>query len=267
MYRIKQMIDIIIITKNNYDELNYTLKSIFDCNALDMHVIIVDGSEKPDSKLQIKFNKSKKISYIVQKDKGIYSAYNIGLNHSSHEFITWINSGDLAICKNLNEAFLRLKNSQKDWIFSGIQWHDAEGQKIEIFHQGKITYKSYIYGLRWIPHPGAIFRRSFISKFNLKYSEKFGYAGDQEFMIKAWILSKPLIQKEASVSMLLGGVSMTSNWRSRFYFWQRIREERRELFLNNRYLDSFLIYPLKIIFNIDYRFSYFVKRRKKLGND
>lgn len=90
-------IDIIILCKNNPQELDYTLNSLKNCSHILVSIIIVDGSTDHGCK-HIAFSKDiPPILYIDSYSRGIqgiYPSMNLGLQHVSADWFIFLNSGD-----------------------------------------------------------------------------------------------------------------------------------------------------------------------------
>lgn len=91
-------ISIVVITKNNQDELNFTLNSLkLQTCKENIELILVNGGDR------IKYNyKDLDINTKELNDDGdsIYDAMNIGANIASGSHILFLNSGDRLISKN-----------------------------------------------------------------------------------------------------------------------------------------------------------------------
>jgi glycosyltransferase involved in cell wall biosynthesis len=98
------LISLVVLTKNNSEELEATLSSIhaqlFNVHFVDpqlLEVIVVDGSVSPKCKEFFEqFDKSS-LGLIYLRDfppQGIYAAMNIGLAATSGDWVLFLNSGD-----------------------------------------------------------------------------------------------------------------------------------------------------------------------------
>ena len=107
----KQILDILVLCKDNQNELNRTLNTIpFSTKSISVNLKIFDGSS---SNLDIKkfknafLKKNIKITYFNTEAieiKGIYKSMNYALTQITGDWFIFMNSGD----EFLNKQFLRI---------------------------------------------------------------------------------------------------------------------------------------------------------------
>ena len=98
-------LSIVIVTKNNFKELKFTLKSISkQTYKKNIELIIVNGGREINNKII-----PKDLRVISKKDRsvGIYNAMNIGLKQAKGNHILFLNSGDSL---NSNLVLKNIKN-------------------------------------------------------------------------------------------------------------------------------------------------------------
>lgn len=149
---IKPLVSIIIATFNSEQTLPKALESVISQDFQDWECIIVDGqsSDKTISIVKEYTKKDIRISYISEKDKGIYDAFNKGWQLAKGEWIYYLGSDDYLT----KESFtLLLKGDiHKYDVISGNCWiHKIDGSikkqtsnGYSGCHQAKITRKSAI---------------------------------------------------------------------------------------------------------------------------
>ena len=109
--KIKPLITIITVTLNSQKHLEETLISIFNQNYKNFELIIIDGKSN-DKTLSIIKKYEHKIDYwMSEKDKGIYDAFNKGMNLARGQYIGIVNSDDLL---NKNALTLLIKYIKKN---------------------------------------------------------------------------------------------------------------------------------------------------------
>ena len=148
----KPLVSIIIATFNSEKTLSKTLESVIMQDFQDWECIIVDG-KSTDNTISIVTKYTKKdsrISFISEKDKGIYDAFNKGWQLAKGEWIHYLGSDD-SLTKESFTNLLNCETSEYD-VISGNCWiHKIDGsikKQISIgfkgCHQAKITRKSTI---------------------------------------------------------------------------------------------------------------------------
>ena len=146
------LVSIIIATFNSEKTLSYALESVIAQDFQDWECIVVDGKSLDDtiSIINKYVKKDPRISYISEKDKGIYDAFNKGWRLAKGEWIHYLGSDDYLT----KESFSELLNDETLGydVISGNCWiHKVDGsikkQTSKGFkgcHQAKLTRKSSI---------------------------------------------------------------------------------------------------------------------------
>ena len=95
-------ITVITVVKNSVNNIEKTINSVLKQKNINTEYIIIDGGSK-DGTLDIINRYKEKISLIVsEKDNGIWSAMNKGLELANGEIIGFLNSGDIYYTNTLN---------------------------------------------------------------------------------------------------------------------------------------------------------------------
>ena len=155
-------IDVLIPSKDPNKNLLKTIKSINHIEEI-KKIIIIDDSQNLNNHIykEIK-NNYKKTSIINNKySKGISGALNSGIQFSSSEFISRIDSGDICLDKGRFRKILKLfeKRIDVDLICSGLI--NNSNKKIE---PRSLYVDKILSPFSKVPHPTWIFRRSSIKK-------------------------------------------------------------------------------------------------------
>ena len=91
------LISIITVVLNNSSHLQKTLNSIFNQKYQNYELIVIDGKSTDGTVDIIKKNKKKIDKWISEKDKGIYDAFNKGMNLAKGDYIGFVNSDDILL--------------------------------------------------------------------------------------------------------------------------------------------------------------------------
>lgn len=176
-------LSIITINLNNNEGLLKTINSVLNQTYNDYEHIIIDGGSIDGSVDVIKQYKSDKLTWISEKDNGIYNAMNKGILKSSGEYLLFLNSGDfLYSTRSLENVFNN--KSDADLICCSLKIELLEENKsiIHSIKNDKITEK-FIFK-QTIPHPSTLIKKELFVKFGL-YDESYKIAGDYEFFVRA----------------------------------------------------------------------------------
>jgi glycosyltransferase involved in cell wall biosynthesis len=187
----------ITITLNNSEGLENTLSSLIHSN-LDQ-IIIVDGGSN-DSSLEVIQNVSKKdkrITYVSEKDKGLYDAMNKGVLLSKCDYLIFINSGDYLFQKDFN-LFQKAYNNNAMLIFG----RSADCSSYKAFKKGDFFLKPYkpLWLLKFhmiTHHQSVIFKKTK----NLKYDINYKIGGDFKLIIEIYSKEKEIFFKNVLISV------------------------------------------------------------------
>lgn len=171
----KKKISIIVITFNNFKELQSTLNSIPVC--AEFEIIVVNGGECFQTKELLQSRSD--IIHITEPDYGISDAFNKGFKLSSGEYFIYINSGDILLDPNYIYSSLEMldANNTLGFSYSDILLRHPTLGKIYV------TPKAFT-------HPGMPFchqtliTRSSIIKGDLPFDLNLKYAMDFDFFCK-----------------------------------------------------------------------------------
>ncbi|MGB2963490.1 MAG: glycosyltransferase family 2 protein [Anaerolineales bacterium] len=200
-------ISIIIAVYNGSDTMQACIDSVIGQKYTNKELIIIDGGSD-DGTIELIRSYDNYIAYWVSEpDRGIYDAWNKGLERSSGEWICFLGSDDsLATCETLSKMVNILIQDKTIDFLSG---------KARLFNKdGKLKR---IKGLPWqwsqfkrfmgvIVHPGAL---HCIRLFNYygKFDTNYQIAGDYEFLLRAGPELNAKFIPEIVVNMSISGSS------------------------------------------------------------
>ncbi len=124
LYKKKPLITIITVVKDNPKLLEKCILSIAQQKFRNFEHIIIDGGSREDTLSVIRKNERHISYWISQNDKGIYDAFNRGLNYALGDVIGFVNSDD-----TLNKNALKIlsnylnKYPNKDFFFGSVKKH------------------------------------------------------------------------------------------------------------------------------------------------
>ena len=189
------LISVIVPIYNSEKYLDNTIKSIINQTYKNLEIILVDdGSTDKSYEICKKYQKKdNRIKLFHQKNKGVSSARNKGIENSNGEYITFIDSDDL-IDKRMYEKLFTAFDNNIDYVFC-----DYKIKKNMVNNSNKILdmtiydkiYKSFPYdgGANW-----CLYRKKIIKKYNIKFRENLFFAEDLDFLISYLIRCKKNIK-------------------------------------------------------------------------
>ena len=165
---------IIIPTFNSEKTIEKTLVGILRQNFTNYEILIIDNKSN-DATLDIvkKYNSVHRIKIFSKKDKGMYYAINDGIEKAKGKYLTYCNSDDYYISKNLLlDLHKKIRQCEYDLIVLGGTYYGINKKKY--IRPKKITLNDYLFlGMPGL-QPGLFWKKRKI-KFNTKYKVSSDY--------------------------------------------------------------------------------------------
>ncbi|MBR5470315.1 MAG: glycosyltransferase [Paludibacteraceae bacterium] len=191
-------LSIVTINYNNAEGLRKTLASVVMQTYTDFEHVIVDGASTDNSVEIIKqyekeaLSKGIKVTWISEKDNGIYNAMNKGIRMSSGEYIEILNSGDcLASNSVVKDMLIALEQNAYPKILYGnmLKTFDWETYKRDTSCKNPdYTPDSFLYFYNGtLNHNSAYIKRTLFEQFGF-YNEKMKICSDWEWYVRTIVL-------------------------------------------------------------------------------
>ena len=179
----KPLLSIITVVFNGDKHLEETIKSVIRQKKI-FEYIIIDGNSK-DNSLQIIKRYSNKISYwISENDKGLYYAFNKGMELAQGDYIGIINSDDVykKNAFNIIHKYIKL-NPKADFIFGSVKkhWGILYG-----YRPKKIRFSWGFYS----SHSTGFFIKRSSAKIVGLYNTKYKYHADYDYFYRMIVKKK-----------------------------------------------------------------------------
>ncbi len=202
-------ISIITATSNSQNFIGSNINSINDQTYKNYEHIIIDNNSQ-DNTLEIIKNNGKNVKIISEKDNGIYDAFNKGIDLSTGEIISIINSDDyFADKKVLEEVSKVFNNYDVDIVYGDLKYVKRGNINKNVRYWKSNSYIPNSFQNGWAPpHPTFFVKKKIYENLG-KYKLNLGNSSDFELMfrfleknnIKSFYLNKLM------VIMRTGGVS------------------------------------------------------------
>lgn len=126
-------ISVIIPLYNHEAFISGAIKSVQDQTYPVFEIIIIDDGSKDDSgKIALKLsNSDNRIKYFYQTNSGAHSAINKGVKMAKGDYVSILNSDDIYHCNRFEKIINKIRNTNADVVFSGIDFIGAGGEKKE----------------------------------------------------------------------------------------------------------------------------------------
>ena len=229
-------ISVIIPVYNTEKYLKKCLNSVMDQTIYkELEIIIInDGSTDSSNNIIDKFN-NLNIMKITKQNEGLSATRNIGIQHSSGEYIYFLDSDDWIESDYLELLYRNAEKYKTDILFSNYYFSydnkkllnkiDKNIYELPVisgleFLKKSLEYHSYNSGVCV-----CLYNKKFLIKNNLKFEEKLRYSEEQEFTPRALICAK----KVKCIDI------------SKYYYRQHSMSMTKIITENNVY-DLFLVY-------------------------
>jgi glycosyltransferase involved in cell wall biosynthesis len=198
---------VITITYNNLGGLQQTWASVAAQTLGDFEWVVVDGGSTDGTVEWLEALDDARVSWKSGPDGGIYPAMNKGIDRATGDIMIFMNAGDVFSNAHVLERF---SASQQHlgwrWAYGVMRYVDDAGEVLGLHFSPRFTINDLRLGLRFIGHQAAFFTRELVHEVG-HYREEFGFAGDQEFMLRAAHVAPPAPVAELVGDFLMGGVS------------------------------------------------------------
>lgn len=188
-------ISVIIPCYNVASYIERTVTSILSQSFGELELILInDGStDSTLHKLSSIATKDPRVVVVNQKNIGVSSARNAGLARAQGDWILFVD-GDDWIEPEVLSNFSSLDLSSIDILIFGFILHKPKGKNVLYLPPSNVRnmFISYVLGHRLII-PCMFFRRSLIVENGLYFDEQTYYGEDKEFMMKALLLSRGVL--------------------------------------------------------------------------
>ena len=137
----KPLVSIITICRNSEKTILKTIESVINQTYKNIEYIVIDGLSEDNTISEINKYKSKISEIIIEKDDGIYDAFNKGLKKCSGDLIGFVNSDDIL----LPNAIEILVNYHNKLLPTGIPIYSAKNLLEVNCAEGKMRYVTSVY--------------------------------------------------------------------------------------------------------------------------
>lgn len=210
----KPLVSVVIPCYKHQAFLERCLNSVAQQTYENIEVVIVDDCSPDDSVIEItrlteqiewklRFPRVTKF-YPFARNQGAHNAINYGIANSSGEMIALLNSDDMFHPERIRLMVKQIQQGKHEFVFSGVQYIDAEDQNITHFNPRATIYYRAQQNIRRFPSVGfacltfniAISTGNFL--FTRSLFERVGqfnqylYCHDWDFLLRSLIYTEPL---------------------------------------------------------------------------
>ena len=239
------LITIITVVLNDQENIEKTILSILNQNYKNIEYIIIDGKSE-DKTIEIIRKHINKIKiFKSENDKGIYDAFNKGLDLASGDLIGFVNSGDTLTKESLNYLVKYYNNFQNvDFFFGAVKkhWGVLYGYK---------RWKIYFTWGFYSSHSTGFFIKNKAAKLVGKYNLKYKYSADYDYFYRMIIKNK--LKGVGTKKNEIFGNFQRGGFSSQIKFFDHLVECTRIRLDNNQN-------KLMVLFTVIIKFLFNIKR-------
>lgn len=257
----RPLFSIVTVCYNSGKTIERTIKSVLAQEYKDYEYIIVDGASTDNTMDIVRKYESMfegRMRYSSEPDKGIYDAFNKGINRANGEFVWIVNSDDymdddaLPKLRGLGE-----KHKGEKVIIEGITRLGQKDGKYNFstLSTGESRRKFYNHKLLGITHPSSVFSRRVYEEVGL-YDDAYFILADKDLYIRCYEQGVSFITLDQPITTLSwGGIS--TNLQHKKWLKDQWRAARK--FGKNR-IDTFFIFSSFIKMYLDLRLKALLKK-------
>ncbi|HEX8269275.1 MAG TPA: glycosyltransferase family 2 protein [Flavobacterium sp.] len=201
---------IITASFNSEKTIAATIQSVLDQSFTDFEYVIIDGDSSDGTLVIIKSfeqnfqNKNVTYTYISEKDKGIYDAWNKGLALSKGNWISFLGSDDEYLPDALQLYHDKICVSDINYISSQVELVNRHKKRLSVF--GKpFVWEKLIHGMD-TAQVGSLHKRELFDQVG-NFDVQYRIVGDLDFYFRCKDVIRPEYIAAITAKMQNEGVS------------------------------------------------------------
>jgi len=179
-------ITIIVATYNAERTLQRCIDAVSSQRYKKKELIIIDGGSTDGTVSIIKRNRSKIAFWISEKDRGVYDAWNKGVERASGDWIYFLGSDDVFYDDTvLERAAESLVESYPEFriVYGNVVLVNSAGEEVLSVGGEWETLRRKFFDVMSLPHQGVFHHRQFFID-NGTFDSSFSIAGDYDLLLK-----------------------------------------------------------------------------------
>jgi len=205
-------VSIIIPTFNSEEFLKSAIDSVLSQTYPDIECIVVDGGSK-DGTIKILESYGNKISFISEKDKGVFDALNKGIRKAQGEIIGWLGADDFYANQTvIDTAVKNIEKTNALLCWGDLVYVDRHDTNKVLRYWKSSAYEKGLMKKAWqLPHFASFIRKEVFETYGY-FRLDFKISADYEFFLR--VLEKNNIASSYVPNLFLkmraGGISNQS---------------------------------------------------------
>lgn len=201
-------VTVVTAVLNDAGHIEQTILSVISQTDIEIEYIIVDGGSK-DGTLELIGKYKDKISLLISEpDRGVYDAMNKGIEHSSGDFVYFLNSGDVLLNPSILSKIKFEDVNVRNTIIYGnvvVAYGNIEAlEKPRPFFNSKMKFKGIGICHQSMFFPGELIR-------NEKYDLSYKIAADYDLVYRLWRKGTEFLYRDITIAKYDWGKGISSN--------------------------------------------------------
>ena len=201
-------VTVVTAVLNDAGHIEQTILSVISQTDIEIEYIIVDGGSK-DGTLELIGKYKDKISLLIsESDRGVYDAMNKGIEHSSGDFVYFLNSGDVLLNPSILSKIKFEDVNVRNTIIYGnvvVAYGNIEAlEKPRPFFNSKMKFKGIGICHQSMFFPGELIR-------NEKYDLSYKIAADYDLVYRLWRKGTEFLYRDLTIAKYDWGKGISSN--------------------------------------------------------
>ncbi len=234
---------VITITLNDINGFRDTRTSIEEQSFRDFEWIVIDGASTDGTVAELRDTDSLNLSYISEKDSGLYNAMNKGLMRSRGQYVIFMNSADCFAGPGVLESVRQrvLETDQSPAIVYGDAMEKTADSRLLLKKARAIEWLNY--GMH-THHQAIFYSREALG--NIRFDESFRMAADYDLTCRVYRKGGGFLSIDLPICIFSrGGQSQKMSQLGRRDNWRVQRDVlghtlTRRIFTRLAYLASFM---------------------------
>ena len=197
-------LSVITIAFNDLEGLRRTRASVESQQSVSIDHIIVDGASTDGTVDYLRTLDD--VDWSSEKDNGRYDAMNRGIARASTDLVWLMHAGDtFGDSSSVAKVLESYSQERWPWAYGFSRVMNASGEMVGYFGFSPFDIRALALGTNVVSHQAAIFERRLHDEIG-RYSEDFGLAADQLYMLKLAMRFPPKVLGEFLNNFDSGGV-------------------------------------------------------------
>jgi GT2 family glycosyltransferase len=203
-------ITVLIATRDAAGTIQRCLDSVYGQTYRNREVVVIDGGST-DGTVDILERNSGRLAYWESKpDKGVYDAWNKGLDRASGDWICFLGADDFfwsadvleRMAPHLEKAYPRSRV-----VYGKVAYVNRRGEFLDVIGEPWERISKKFLQTMPLPHPGLMHHRAIFEQYG-RFDVSFRIAGDYELLLRELTRSPAVFVPDLIVvGMQMGGLS------------------------------------------------------------